>query len=516
MSVQPLEQLESVEVQPARAGLARYADFKQLSRFAHPVLMVYTVFAALSIAASQVAIVPTILGGLLVYAFCARVERQTLASALVGCRFGRILTIAMVSWLGASAVAALVGINVPRALSELFKSTFYMLFPFVVAASLLLHDRGIAETLRRIRIYLSLLIFSQCVAAIHSVASAVAQAEIRPGVPGPVTESGQLVLVFPALFALLFLHDSSATRSPTARFFRDSSVILLFVALLLVAWPEALAKTPQAIQLVRFCALGATAATIGAFLFLFGRDSSGSGSKFGIKFTALYTPALALLLAALIINLKRGPWLGVFVEMILLSLLVSRKFALAALALCVTTFAILVPVRDRVGSLVDHFVIEGGRRSMWSIGIDLVQRFPLGLGLANAQHMRTIEPSLPPLHRHMHNNFLNIAVETGWIGLAAYIWWMCVAVAFGIILWRFVQRTAGKLSVFDEPTWRELAIVALCLSCALLGWQVSGLVEYNFGDGEVHFIAMLYMGILLAIGSATSTATDRSRGHKEA
>jgi hypothetical protein len=32
-----------------------------------------------------------------------------------------------------------------------------------------------------------------------------------------------------------------------------------------------------------------------------------------------------------------------------------------------------------------------------------------------------------------------------------------------------------------------------------LGWQVAGLVEYNFGDGEVRFIAFLFIGFLLTL-----------------
>ena len=34
------------------------------------------------------------------------------------------------------------------------------------------------------------------------------------------------------------------------------------------------------------------------------------------------------------------------------------------------------------------------------------------------------------------------------------------------------------------------------LSVGLIGWQVAGLVEYNFGDGEVRLIALMFMGFI--------------------
>ena len=148
---------------------------------------------------------------------------------------------------------------------------------------------------------------------------------------------------------------------------------------------------------------------------------------------------------------------------------------------------------DRIGSLVEHFTIAGGRLSMWRLGAELVSRYPLGVGLKNASYMRTLDPTLPYLHRHMHNNLLNVAVESGWIGAAAFVWWMVVAISIGIYCWRRFHPNAETL--------RQARILLLCAGIAILGWQVSGLVEYNFGDGEVRLIAFFLMGIILSLAS---------------
>ena len=90
-----------------------------------------------------------------------------------------------------------------------------------------------------------------------------------------------------------------------------------------------------------------------------------------------------------------------------------------------------------------------------------------------------MDPPLPITHRHIHNNLINIGVETGFIGLAAYFWFL------------FVLFKVAKKSYFKTKD-----IVLLCLGMSLAGWQVAGLVEYNFGDSEILFIALLIIACL--------------------
>ena len=116
---------------------------------------------------------------------------------------------------------------------------------------------------------------------------------------------------------------------------------------------------------------------------------------------------------------------------------------------------------------------------MWNLGIEIFSRYPLGLGYDNSEFMRTMDPSLPITHRHMHNNLINIGIETGFLGLAAYSWFL------------FVVFKIAKKSYLETKD-----IVLLCLAMSLAGWQVAGLVEYNFGDSEILFIALLIVACL--------------------
>jgi O-antigen ligase len=131
---------------------------------------------------------------------------------------------------------------------------------------------------------------------------------------------------------------------------------------------------------------------------------------------------------------------------------------------------------------------------MWSLGSELVQRYPLGVGPDNSKYMQVIDPTLPHPHQHMHNNFLNVLVESGWLGLAAYLWWIYEAIKLGLIMFLHRFNTKGQ-------TNRLSGLLALALSVSILGWQTAGLVEYNFGDGEIRLIGLFIMGLLLALHS---------------
>jgi putative inorganic carbon (HCO3(-)) transporter len=206
----------------------------------------------------------------------------------------------------------------------------------------------------------------------------------------------------------------------------------------------------------------------------------------------------------LLFNLKRGAWIAVLMEFIIIGCLFSRRLLFGSLAISVFLLSTLAPVRDRIGSIWDHFLIHGGRSSIWQLGVEIVGRFPLGVGPSNAAYMRKLDPTMPASHLHMHNNLLNIAVETGFLGLAAFLWWIITIVALGFVLWRTLRARSDRTAQLS-------AQMAVFLAIALIGWQAAGLVEYNFGDGEVRLIALFMMGILLGL-SRQELQTNSSEG----
>ncbi|MCB0335711.1 MAG: O-antigen ligase family protein, partial [Bdellovibrionales bacterium] len=200
---------------------------------------------------------------------------------------------------------------------------------------------------------------------------------------------------------------------------------------------------------------------------------------------------LPILFANLLANLKRGPWLGVVLGVCLMTLLVTGKrfYSCIPIALAIGSLAIQ-PVYQRIIHSYDHFFITGGRHLLWQIGIELSTRFPLGIGYDNSRIVKTFSPNIPHELEHFHNNMINLLVETGYVGLCLFAWWL-------LSIWRFSFSTKRKIE----------QIVPISIGCAILSWQIAGIVEYNVGDSEITILIFLLIGLLLGSKRAQGQPT---------
>ncbi|MGH9204886.1 MAG: O-antigen ligase family protein, partial [Vicinamibacterales bacterium] len=202
--------------------------------------------------------------------------------------------------------------------------------------------------------------------------------------------------------------------------------------------------------------------------------------------------ALALHSFALLANLKRGVWLGTLATMVVIGLARSWRMLVAATVVFAATVAVVPDVRARVENTVRDLYLPGNRYDIWMASVDVIERFPMGIGRKNGTILRDY-PNIPPNHKHAHNNFLQITMESGFLGLAAFTWWMA---AFGWLSWR-AWRDSGP----DDAVSRALALAAFS---TFIGFHVAGLVEYNFGDTEVLEVVFVMMGIALVLHRARS------------
>jgi hypothetical protein len=198
-------------------------------------------------------------------------------------------------------------------------------------------------------------------------------------------------------------------------------------------------------------------------------------------------PALVLYVLALIINLKRGVWLGTFASISTIAWLASRRLMWTAAVIVTLTVTLVAPVRSRITNSARDLLLPGNRYDIWLAAVDVVHRFPMGVGRKNGEILRDY-PNIPQHHKHAHNTALQITLESGYLGLSTFVWWMS---RFGILSWRLQRRlhTAG-----GAPYALAVAIFA-----SFVGFHVAGLVEYNFGDSEVLEIFFVVMGLGLAL-----------------
>jgi len=401
-------------------------------------------------------------------------------------------------WVFIMALSAGVAVNPLRSVMELIQTSAYFYLPFAVC-DYLCRFQSAKERAHEIGVLILCLSAGQAVASVARLIVTALGMRFGIGLPGPVTQSGQLALVLPALLGfLLTLRQRDGLNAQRA------FASLLFLSIICIGWGGELSA--RAGWIIQLAGLG------GAFLALHQLGLFAALQRILkpvlLDERVLAFAMLALLFSAFLFNLKRGPWFGVFVAFLVISYLLNRKLGLRALLLALIAVVALAPVRERLMNFGADFTILGGRKEMWTLGLELIQRFPLGVGVQNSDVMRALNPYLPPTHRHLHNNFLNVAVETGYLGLIIYLWWMIEVIRLGL-RWSILAQDS------HESPARHLAVLAVCLGGSILSWQCAGVVEYNFRDAEIRMISFFLMGVLLAAdGMLRASPPDQAEAEK--
>jgi hypothetical protein len=202
-------------------------------------------------------------------------------------------------------------------------------------------------------------------------------------------------------------------------------------------------------------------------------------------------PASLLYLVALILNLKRGAWFGTLASVLTIGWLASRRLVWTAVAAIALTATLVSPVRTRITDSARDLLLPGNRYDIWSAAIDVVHRFPMGVGRKNGEILRDYA-NIPQHHKHAHNTPLQITLESGYLGLATFLLWMS---RFGVLSWRLQRRL--------RPAGGAPHALAVAIFASFVGFHVAGLVEYNFGDSEVLEIFFVIMGLGLALERTT-------------
>lgn len=204
-----------------------------------------------------------------------------------------------------------------------------------------------------------------------------------------------------------------------------------------------------------------------------------------------FAAALLPLGAALVLTQTRSHWLGMVVgaAVILMSLAPRWWWALPA-SLAVTLPLLPHRLHARLYSIIDpHEPGNAGRLSMWRSARDIIRAHPVfGVGCQDllALYRRYRYPDWTFESGHFHNNFIQITVMTGFVGLAVFVFWL-VSVARALL--RALKSAAAGAD-------RGVAASAIGLLAALL---VSGMFDYTFGDAEVVYHTFLALGFALAI-----------------
>ena len=232
------------------------------------------------------------------------------------------------------------------------------------------------------------------------------------------------------------------------------------------------------------------------------------GARLGARARVAVFASACASLAALFLSSTRSSWLGA-VAALAVVLAVLRRRWLIPFAAGLALFVLLLPApyRDRVRSIWNPAYRTNVQRiELLRGGWRIFTEHPI-VGVGTHDLAELYRAHMPPgavhVHGHMHNMFLQVAVQTGVVGLAAFLY---LFASFFIVV-------AGNLKLDLPPPERAFAAGALG---ALVGFAVNGLFEWNFGDAEVVTMLYIIVGANVALAmSETGGPSVSPRGNKQ-
>jgi O-antigen ligase len=238
---------------------------------------------------------------------------------------------------------------------------------------------------------------------------------------------------------------------------------------------------------------------------------------FGLRGHIWAIPLAACIILALLCSQTRNSWMGAMAGIIVL-LALRRPRAIAGLAIVILATYFLSPstIKQRLKSGLDPADPNTRNRiELLQTSSRLIIDHPwFGVGPKNvkfeALKYRGRNEFPDWMYQHMHNNFLQIAAETGIPGLLIWLWLM------GRLAWDAADcyRRARNPSSPSEDGHRREALMAS--SAALASWaalMLAGLFEYNFGDSEVVTLFLFIMSAPYAFPSSLNDRGAKASAH---
>ena len=203
--------------------------------------------------------------------------------------------------------------------------------------------------------------------------------------------------------------------------------------------------------------------------------------------------AIGLITFCLLLTLTRQAWLGFFVGFLVLIFFWNKKYVLA-IPVAIIGVLLIMPesvIKDRMLSLTDlnDWTLQA-RIFLWQGGLQIFQDHPItgcGFKCVDVLHTQYPDPSgYIARHRGMHNNIIQLLVDTGILGLGT---WLSVWAAYFLAIYKQLKKiTINSVS-------NGLVIGSLAAGTAFL---VGGLFETNFYDSEIVMLLYFIMGLSLA------------------
>jgi len=201
-----------------------------------------------------------------------------------------------------------------------------------------------------------------------------------------------------------------------------------------------------------------------------------------------------IILTAIIFSYTRGVWLGLIGGLIFMAILRSKKllFALVTGIIIGSMFLAFLPSSKFTQRVVRTFKSDrpvGDRIFFWKGSLRIIRDYPItGLGW---EGFRLVYPRYKPakgrqLVCHAHNNFIDMAIDSGLLGLGIFLWLLVTIYKVGFHIFKELED-----GYFKGITWGFLG--------SFTAFLIAGLTQYNFGDSEVVMLFYFLLGMVMVI-----------------
>lgn len=210
-----------------------------------------------------------------------------------------------------------------------------------------------------------------------------------------------------------------------------------------------------------------------------------------------------VMILALLFSLTRGVWVAYVIVLLVLGVVRGGKTLVGVAGGIVLLGGLLFTagagVQERAWNAFD-LKENLGRSQIWLANLDMLKDRPLfGWGYGNYRKFR--EPYYQRYPQadhsgHAHNSFLQIAVDSGLVGLTAFLAFFVVLLRTGWQAYRLLPPTAEPLRSFALGAW-----------LGIVGFLIGGMTQHNFGDAEVVIVMWAVAGLLAKMSVWAGTRT---------
>ena len=227
--------------------------------------------------------------------------------------------------------------------------------------------------------------------------------------------------------------------------------------------------------------------------------------------------ALAVLLPALAGTYTRSAWIG-YVVAVAIIVAFTRARWLTGVAGGLAALVMVMPgaYRERAFSIFDpQSPWNRERVHMWEAGARMLRDHPwTGVGLQDLHPLYEIykSPGAMEPAGHLHSVYVQVAATMGLLGLLALAFLAVGLLRAASLAFRRARRSAATGAWQWGPGAPFGAAISLGVSAALVGFLVSGLMEWNLGDEELLDIVCVLVGIAFAAASWARARGEAAAG----